>query len=264
MWEELIKNSFWIDLLAAMAEIAVGFFFGSFVKNIILKFQNARGTLVDQGVLTFTGSAINISIRIIAIVIALAQIGVNMSVVVGAVSALGLGVSLALRENMANVASGIQILMTKPFRIGDYIQNEEFEGTVKTIEIMFTTLETFDLQEVVIPNAQLISTPIVNYSVSPSRRVAFIVPISRTCSYDQIQNEIQTMLENEAGVLKDPKPMTVVADYSTNGKSLMIRIICFAKQEDYWTVLASVRNRVEQIAQNHEDALPKENIKVLS
>lgn len=264
MWEELIKNSFWIDLLAAIAEIAVGFFLGSFVKNIISKFQNAKGTLVDQGVLTFTGSAVNISIRIIAIVIALAQIGVNMSVVVGAVSALGLGVSLALRENMANVASGIQILMTKPFRIGDYIQNEEFEGTVKTIEIMFTTLETFDLQEVVIPNAQLISTPIVNYSISPSRRVSFIVPVSRTCSYDQIQNEIQTMLENETGVLKDPKPMTVVADYSTNGKSLMIRVICFANQEDYWTVLANVRNRVEQIVQKHEDALPKENIKVLS
>lgn len=264
MWEEFIKNSFWIDLLAAAAEIAVGFFLGSFVKKLILKFQNAKGVPVDQGVLTFTGSVANIAIRVIAIVIALAQIGVDMTIVVGALSALGLGVSLALRENMANVASGIQILMTKPFRIGDYIQNEEFEGTVKTIEIMFTTLETFDLQEVVIPNAQLISTPIVNYSTSPSRRVTFVVPVSRTCSYEKIQNEIQTMLDTEPGVLKDPKPMSIVADYSTNGKSLMIRIICFSKQEDYWTVLANVRNRVEQIVQKHEDALPKESIKVLS
>lgn len=264
MWEELIKKSFWIDLLAAAVEIAIGFCLGSFVKKLILKFQNAKGVLVDQGVLTFTGSVANISIRVIAIVIALAQLGVNMSVVVGALSALGLGVSLALRENMANVASGIQILMTKPFRIGDYIQNEEFEGTVKTIEIMFTTLETFDLQEVVIPNAQLISTPIVNYSVSPSRRVTFIVPVSRTCSHEAICEEIQTLLDHEPGVLKDPKPMSIVADYSTNGKTLMLRIICFASQEDYWTVLANVRNRVEQIIQTHQDALPKESIKVLS
>lgn len=264
MWESLIKNSFLVDLLAAMAELAVGFFLGPFVKKQILKFQSAKGVRLDQGVLTFTGSAVSILIRIIAIVIALAQIGVNMTVVVGALSALGLGVSLALRENMANVASGIQILMTKPFQIGDYIQNEELEGTVKSIEIMFTTLETFDLQEVVIPNAQLISTPIINYSVYPKRRVAFIVPVSRTCDYEALRDDIQQMLENEPGVLADPKPMNVVADYSTNGKSLMIRIICYANQEEYWTVLANVRNRVEQIIQSHHDALPKESVKVLS
>lgn len=69
--------------------------------------------MLDEGVLTFTGSLANILIRIIAIIIALGQIGVDMSVAVGAFSALGLGISLALKDNMSNVASGLQILITK-------------------------------------------------------------------------------------------------------------------------------------------------------
>lgn len=261
MWEKIIESGFLFKLAAGIAEIAVGFFLGPLIKKQILKFQKARH--VDHGLLTFSGSAASISIRILAIVIALAQIGVNMSVIVGALSALGLGISLALKENMSNVASGIQILITKPFRVGDYIANESFEGNVSTIEIMFTTLSTFDQQKVIIPNAQLISTPIVNYSVYPQRRVSFTIPISRACDYESLRAELLDMIKSRPGVLKDPAPSTVVAEYSQDGMSLLLRVICFANQSDYWNVVADVRNQTEQIVQKHENAIPQENVRIL-
>lgn len=104
-----------IRLILASGEIAAAFIIGSLVKTMILKMANKA---LNKGIMTFFASFCNITIKIVGIIIALDQIGVAMNIIIGALSAFGVGISLALKDNMASVASGMQILLTKPFRVG--------------------------------------------------------------------------------------------------------------------------------------------------
>lgn len=261
-WEQFIHNNFLMKLLAATIELVIGFFLGPAVKRLILRLHNRKG--VDEGVLTFTGSLANILIRIIAIIIALGQIGVDMSVAVGAFSALGLGISLALKDNMSNVASGLQILITKPFKVGDYIACNDCEGTVVSIEIMFTTLETFDNQEVVIPNTVLISNSITNYSSYPSRRLVIKVPVSLFVDPKEFRSEAQKAMEACPYVLKDPKPKTQIGDYLADGSGMEINLVCYSTIEQFWDMKFALQEEIQKIRSSLALAAPTDVITISS
>ncbi len=240
---QALQNSYLVKVIAAIIEVIISFFLGPFVKRQIMRLHNQKG--VDEGVLTFTGSLANTAIRFIGFIIALGQLGVDMSVVVGAFSAVGLGVSLALKENMSNVASGMQILITKPFKVGDYIACDGLEGTVTAIEIMFTTLKTVDNQQVVIPNAILISQSVVNYSLYPTRRINIIVPISCLDDYEGFRLKAQDIMEAQSGVLADPVPKTVVGTYTPDGRAIQIKLVCYAQNGNYWDTYYALTNKIE-------------------
>ncbi len=238
-----LQNSYLIKVIAAIVEVIISFFLGPFVKRQIMRLHNQRG--VDEGVLTFTGSLANTAIRFTGFIIALGQLGVDMSVIVGAFSAVGLGVSLALKENMSNVASGIQILITKPFKVGDYIACDGLEGTVTAIEIMFTTLQTVDNQQVVIPNAILISQSVVNYSLYPTRRINIIVPISCLDDYEGFRVKAKEIMDAQSGVLSNPAPKTVVGTYTQDGRAIQIKLVCYAQTTNYWDTYYALTNKIE-------------------
>ncbi len=252
-WASLLHNNFLIKMAAAIAELLIGFSIAPLARNAILKLHNKRG--MDQGVLTFTSSVVSTAIRFIAIIIALGQIGVDITIVVGAFSAVGLGVSLALKENMANVAGGMQILITKPFVVDDYIQIDSLEGTVREIEIMFTTLQTFDNQQVIIPNAQLVANPITNFSKYPQRRIVLGVPVSVSLDLEGFRNGLMDIMKNETRVLIDPAPKTVVGDYTPDGRGVFVKLVCYTTNEDYWDVKFDLAERVHQL-QNKMDMTP--------
>ena len=260
-WEQFLHNNFLIKLLAAIVELMVGYFLGPFIKKQILRLHNRKG--VDEGVLTFTGSFANIFIRILAVIVALGQIGVDMSVAVGAFSALGLGISLALKDNMANVAGGLEILVTKPFKVGDYIACDSLEGTVQTVEIMFTTLVTFDNQEVVIPNATLIANPVTNYSALPTRRIVILVPLSIQDNYEAFRKDLLEVLQKESGVLADPAPKTIVGDYTPDGMGIQIKVLCYCQTDNYWDVLADLKDKIEQLRKANALNPPVDLVQVL-
>lgn len=259
-WEAFIHNNFLVKLAVAALELVVGFFLGPMVKNMIMRLQNRKG--VDEGVLTFTGSVASILIRLLAIIIALGQIGVDMSVVVGAFSAVGLGISLALKDNMANVASGLQILITRPFRVGDYIACKEMEGTVMSVEIMFTTLETFDNQLVVIPNRELIANAVTNYSVYPSRRLVLKVPVSLFSDVEEFRARALSIMQTNSKVLKDPAPKTVIGDYTPSGTGIEVGLVCYSTIEDFWDMKFELQEAVQTMRRELGINAPKDYVEV--
>ena len=261
-WDALIHNNFLMKLISAAVEIVIGFFLGPFVKRMIMRLHNRKG--VDEGVLTFTGSIANVLIRILAVIIALGQIGADMSVVVGAFSALGLGISLALKDNMTNVASGMQILITKPFRVNDYISCGDYEGTVQSIEMMFTTLQTFDEQLVVIPNTYLISNAVTNYSVYPSRRLVYKIPVDCQCDAAEFRKAAQTIMEQSPLVLQDPKPKSVIGDYVDQGRGIEISLVCYSKVEDFWDMKFALQAQLQQLRENGVLQTPRNVVEVVS
>lgn len=241
--QALIHNNFLLKVIAAVIEIAVGFALGPWVRRMIMRMQH-RG--IDPGVLTFSASLANIGIRLIAVIIALAQIGVNISVAVGAFSAIGLGISLALKENMSNVAGGMQILITKPFVVGDYIQMGDQEGTVKGIELMFTTLQTFNNQEIVMPNSLLASSVLTNYSHYPTRRLMITVPVAPCEDYGPFRSALMDIMEGDSRVLRKEGYKTVVNGFTDQGMGMEINMICYAKNDDYWDVRFALMEQVQK------------------
>ncbi len=180
--QELIK--FLEDAWIPIAEIGAGFLLGPQAKKLIIRLGKKSS---DKGVITFLGSAVNMVIIIMACVLAAEAMGVKMNSVIALLSALGLGIGLSLKENMANVAGGIQILITKPFQVNDYIKVANHKGFVTAVDIMFTTVKTDNSKEVIIPNSTIVSDTLVNYSKYPSLRlkVHFSLPLGQ--NIDQIR-----------------------------------------------------------------------------
>ncbi|WP_067559948.1 mechanosensitive ion channel family protein [Faecalibaculum rodentium] len=158
-WQKL-GTSLWLPVL----EIAAGLFLGPLVKRMILRMAR---TVPNKGVLTFLASLVNVLIIGLTFLLAMEQLGFKMSGTLSLLSAVGLGMTLALKDNMANVAGGLQILLTKPFAVGDYISVGKHQGKVSSIELMYTTIRTNGSKEVIIPNSVLVNDLIVNWSKDP-------------------------------------------------------------------------------------------------
>lgn len=226
-----------ISLLIA----AFGFVLGPILKRWTMKLSK---NTTDKGALTFIGSCISTLTKVIAFVIALSQLGVDTNVIVGAFSAAGLGISLALKDNMANVAGGIQVLFTRPFIVGDYISIENKEGTVSRIEMMFTVLRTPSNQEIIVPNSTMVQDVIVNYSKEEYRRLLIQFPVSLDNDVQGIRKICMDALEHEKSVIKEKQYEVVIDNFSE--KSIIIGVYCWTKYEEYWDTLHRLNEEIQK------------------
>ena len=155
-------------MLPRLAASVLLFGLGWWLSNVVTRLMRRAVTRAkgDAGVTTFLSSLLNILLKVIISIMAIAQLGVDVTSLIAAIGTAGLAVGLAMKDNMSNVASGAQIVLTGPFHVGDYLSvpAESVEGTVERIEMMYTTLRTFDNKEVVLPNMKLTSSTIVNYT----------------------------------------------------------------------------------------------------
>ena len=224
--QDLIKflEVAWIPVV----EVIAGLLLGPQVKKMIIRVGRKS---TDKGVVTFLGSAANMIIIVIAFVLAAEALGVKMNSVIALLSALGLGISLALKENMANVAGGIQILITKPFQVNDYIKIDNHKGTVTAVDIMFTTLRTDNSKEVIIPNSTIVSDTLVNYSRYPSLRlkVHFSLPVGQ--SLEKIRKTVCQKLDKNPYLLHD-QPVDLKVQ-SVNYESINFEIIAHVLAKNF-------------------------------
>ena len=159
---QTIWNSFLHGLAGFAGDLALAaliFFGGWFLARLAARLTKKAITKgkVDALAASFIGSLVKAVVLAVAGVSAVAQLGVNITSLVAALGAAGLTASFALQGSLSNLVSGIQIIFTKPFNMGDYLSFGAYEGTVKKIEILSTTLSTFDNKEVVIPNSMITS-----------------------------------------------------------------------------------------------------------
>ncbi len=147
------------NILGAIAIMIVGWWLAAVVAKGIRK---ALGkSKVEKGAVSFICSVIKTFLILIALVSAIAQLGINITSVIAALGAAGITAGLALKDTLSNFASGIFILFNKPFVTGDFIEVEGSTGTVVNIELMFTTLRTADNKHVVFPNSKLTENKLI-------------------------------------------------------------------------------------------------------
>ena len=241
--------------------IFIGFLLGKMVRSAIIRLAK---TANDKGAMTFLGSICNLAIKGMGVIMALQHLGVEMSVIVGAFSAMGLGISLALQKNMANVAGGIQLILTHPFKVGDYILLGDHEGRVIRIETMFTTLLTPSNQEVIIPNSDCVSQVVMNYTAKENRRIHINIPVSLETDVDAFTEEILSLVKKDTRIVKNPAPVCVMTEFMANGKGIQIGLYCYTAFDLYWNVLYDLNKEIQKKRLEMKVSSPYESLQIKS
>ena len=194
-------------LLLAVVIFVIGWWT---VKLIILFVKKGLAKMgVEKSVITFLSSFCKYILRIFAFIIALTPFGFHISSLFAAVGAAGITLGLGLKESVANIASGVQIIVTKPFQVGHYIQLNNVEGTVTRIEIMYSTLMTLDRKEVVIPNSIATNNILTNYTALGVRRVDFNYTVSYGTDLNLVRTILLEVAKGHEQVLSSPEPVVV-------------------------------------------------------
>lgn len=249
--EKTIHHELFWRIVLALAELGISYLLGTMTQKMIMKLSRK---VTDKGVMTFFGSAANIVIKVSGVVIALDQLGVSMNLIISTLSAAGLGISLALKDNMASVASGMQILLTKPFKVGDYIGVNGREGFVISIELTYTVLQTVEDNTVILPNDKAIFKSIINFSEKNDRLLLVEYP----CRKEEIPSVRKMLLKaaNQSSlVLPGPAPDIWIKDWYYNGATLQIAV--YTRPEDYWNASTQINNQIELLLEQQQKAEPE-------
>lgn len=161
-------------------------------------------------------------------------VGIDTSGLAALVVSLGACVGLALNGALSNLAGGILIILTRPFRVDDFIEAQGYSGTVEDIHITTTKIRTGDNKVVYIPNGPLSSGTIVNYSVKDTRRVDFTFSIGYGDDFEKAKAIVMDICTSHELVLDDPAPMVRVSGHGQSSIDLVTRV--WVKSADYWTV----------------------------
>ena len=239
-------------LLAAVLILVLGRLAAGLVKAGLVK-ALAR-TKTDQAVVSFVGALAYIIVIVFVILAALAKVGVQTTSLVAVVGAAGLAVGLALQGSLSNFASGIMLLILKPFRIGDYIEGAGAAGTVKEISLLTTTLATPDNIKIVAPNSKLFGDVIKNVTAYDVRRVDMVIGIGYGSSMDRAMEIMEQLLEEDERVLKDKPIVIAVAELADSSVNFNVRP--WVKKEDYWTFKWDFLRRVKSAFDENDIEIP--------
>ena len=195
----------------------------------------------DPTLKPFLTSLTGILLKAMLIISAAGMLGIETTSFIAILGAAGLAIGLALQGTLQNFASGVMLLIFKPFKTGDVIQAAGHMSTVEAIEVFVTKLVTFQNRLVIIPNGELASGSLTNYSAKETARVDFSVGISYDSNIKTAKDVITKIFIEEDRVLKDPAPMVVVGNLGDSSVDLTVRV--WVKAADYWGVFFDFNER---------------------
>ena len=228
-------------IIIALVLLWVGFRLVNYLTRMVRKIMQARE--MDKSLQDFLGSLIGIMLKVLIIMSVMQMIGVAVTSFIAILGAAGLAIGMALQGTLQNFAGGVIILLLKPFKVGDFIEQGSISGTVTSIQIFNTVLSTPDNKVVIVPNSQLATNSLINYTKSEVRRVDVSVGIR----YDESINKVRKLLLDLASaypeVLKEPAvPVVHVTSMGESSVNLQLRL--WAKTEDYWPLYFSLNQAV--------------------
>jgi small conductance mechanosensitive channel len=181
---------------------------------------------------------------VFVVIAALGQLGVQTTSFITVLGAAGLAVGLALQGSLSNFASGVLIIIFRPFHVGDYIDGGGVSGVVKAIHIFTTTLTTPDNKRVIVPNTKIMGDNIINYSAEGTRRLDLTASISYGDSIDTAKAVLMDVLNKDPRVLNDPAPFVGVSAMAESSIDFAVRP--WVKVADYWDVFFALNEAIKK------------------
>ena len=214
-----------MDIAGAFAVLIIGLVLAGIISRWVERAMT-RSSRFEPTVANFLSSVVKYALWALVLVTVLAQFGVETTSILAALGGMALAVGLALQGTLSNVASGVMILVQKPFKIGESINAGSISGTVQQIGLFTTELKQFDGLFVMVPNSELWNQAIVNLNRHPTRRLELIVGIAYDDSMQQARQELLALAEADERVLKDPAPQTFVSSLDDSSVGIGMRVWC--------------------------------------
>lgn len=232
---DLVKEylvPFGIKLVAAIVVLLLGRWVINLVKKGLTKMLLRRNA--DPSLNSFVMSLISVLLTFFLIMAIVGILGINTSSLVALLASAGLAIGMALSGTLQNFAGGVMIMLFKPFKVGDFIAAQGYEGRVNSIQIFSTHILTPDNKTVILPNGALSTGPVTNFNKETDRRVDWVFSISYGDDYDKAKAVLQCLCDADPRILKEPQP--VIELVKMNDSSVDITVRARVKPEDYWAV----------------------------
>ncbi len=236
----------WVTTAGVRLLIALLILFVSFkVINVIARKIEKKGDKdkYDKTVMRTLAYIFRLGLKVAIGICLVGYVGIDTSGLTALVASFGVCVGLAVNGALSNLAGGVLILVTRPFKIDDFIEAQGYSGTVEDIHMVTTKIRTADNKVVYIPNGALSSGSIVNYSVKDTRRVDFTFSIGYGDDFEKAKSIVLDVCNSHELVLKDPAPMVRVSGHGASSIDIVTRV--WVKSGDYWTVNFDVLEAVK-------------------
>ena len=210
-----------LKIVGAILILIIGKWLSRYLSKLLGKILEKNK--VEKTLTSFLGNITYYSLLLMVLIAAAGQLGINTTSFLTIVGAAGLAVGLALKDSLSNFASGVMLILFRPFKVGDYVTAGGQSGTVESIDIFNTVLKTPDNQIVIVPNSSITADVITNVNAKPTRRIDLVVADSR--------------------ILSDPAPTIAVSELADSSVNFVVRP--WVKTGDYWTVRFDLTEKIK-------------------
>lgn len=228
------------NLVVAIAVLVIGTMIAKritkVVSNVLLKKD------FDASLQKFLVSLVSISLRILVVMSALGQLGVEMTSFIALIGAAGLAIGMAFSGTLSNFAGGIMILIFRPYKVGDFISAQGEQGVVSEIQIFNTIILTMDNKTIIVPNGAMANGNITNFTMQELRRVDFVVGIAYGDDYAVAKKVLEKFIAEDDKILKDPEPFIGLGALADSSVNITLRV--WGKTEDYWAIHFKMNERI--------------------
>lgn len=232
---------FLVNLLIAGVIYVVGSWVIRKLMSVMSGIMRKKNT--DAALSGFVFTVLSVVLKFILLIVILEQMGVNTTSLLALLGAAGLAVGLAVKDSLSNFASGVMLIILKPFKAGDYVEVAGVGGSVERVSIFSTILLSVDNKELIIPNAQIYQGTITNYSVRGTRRNDMSFAITYGSDLEKAKDIIFELIRSDDRAFTTPEPVIAVTDLSANGVSLSIRV--WVNGADYWAFRWQLLERIK-------------------
>jgi small conductance mechanosensitive channel len=247
--QQLVDWKHWLNkgivvgehLLGAILIFFIGMFVARKVSNLILKLMIKRK--VETTIAQFGSRLLYYLMVILVMMAVLNQLWVPTSSLLAVLGGMSLAIGLSMRSSLSNLASGLLLVLFRPFKVGDSIKISSYTGTVIDIQILYTQIKTSQQQTVTMPNDQFMKNAVLNYSVNNNRRADIVIGISYDDDITAAKKIVSTVLLSDQRVLSDPAPMVVVKELADSSVNLLARF--FTDRLDYWSTVYAFNEQVK-------------------
>ncbi len=260
IWDSIV--TFFSDNVWNIVGFVAAFLLGLVVVKVLINVTRRifAKTKMEKITQNFLLGFIKVALYLIWVLILLSIIGIQITGIITALSALLLAVGMALESNIANLANGIVIISTHLFKKGDYVSVNGVEGSVVEINFLFTTIFTVDNKKITIPNSTIVNNSLVNYGANKTRRVDFTFSVAYESDVEKVKEIILSVMNSDGRVLLDKAPFCKLK--TLNSSSIDFFANCWCDAEDYWDVYYYVVENVYNEFKRNNISVPYNQLEV--
>jgi small conductance mechanosensitive channel len=229
---ELLRTTgleFGINLVTAIAIFYIGKMIVGLLTRSLRKVMQAQE--IDKTLESFVCNLARMVLLTFVIIASVSALGIQTTSFIAVVGAAGLAIGLALQGSLSNFASGVLIVLFRPYKVGDWVEAAGVAGTIVEVQILTTVFKTGDNKSIIVPNGQVMNSIIINYSANDQRRVDMVVGVSYDDDLDKVRATLEDLIAADDRILDDPACTIAVAELADSSVNFIVRP--WVKSGDY-------------------------------